>query len=73
LFGSQYAMPHLARPAKLNNYGLTPVDVSNAIQAQNVQIPRELGGLPSVKDSKLNATSSVRTRLHTPRSSAPSC
>jgi multidrug efflux pump subunit AcrB len=33
-------------PAKLNNYGLTPVDVSNAIQAQNAQIASgELGGL----------------------------
>jgi multidrug efflux pump len=38
LFGAQYAMRIWLDPAKLNNYGLTPVDVSNAIQAQNVQI-----------------------------------
>ena len=44
-------------PAKLNNYGLTPTDVNNALQAQNVQVPAgELGGLPSVKGQRLNAT-----------------
>ena len=31
LFGSQYAMRIWLDPAKLNNYSLTPVDVSNAI------------------------------------------
>src|SRR5580658_9214794 len=47
LFGSQYAMRIWLDPAKLNNYSLTPVDVSNAITAQNVQIASgELGGLP---------------------------
>src|SRR5882672_21490 len=53
LFGAQYAMRIWLDPAKLNNYGLTPVDISNAIQAQNVQIASgELGGLPSVKDQQ---------------------
>jgi multidrug efflux pump len=53
-------------PAKLNNYGLTPVDVSNAISAQNVQIASvELGGLPSGKGQQLNATIIGPTRLHT--------
>src|SRR5260221_14447533 len=67
LFGAQYAMRIWLDPAKLNNYGLTPVDVSNAIQAQNVQIASgELGGLPSVKDQQLNATIIGPTRLHTP-------
>src|ERR1700726_1111306 len=48
LFGSQYAMRIWLDPARLNNYGLTPVDVSNALQAQNVQIAAgELGGLPA--------------------------
>jgi hydrophobe/amphiphile efflux-1 (HAE1) family protein len=66
LFGSQYAMRIWVDPAKLNNYGVTPVDVSNAIQAQNVQIASgELGGLPSVKGQQLNATIIGPTRLQT--------
>ena len=47
LFGSQYSMRIWLDPAKLNNFSLTPVDVSNAISSQNVQIASgELGGLP---------------------------
>ena len=57
LFGSQYAMRIWLDPAKLNNFGLTPVDVSRALQAQNVQIAAgELGGLPAVEGQRLNAT-----------------
>ena len=57
LFGSQYAMRIWMDPVKLNNFSLTPVDVSNAILAQNVQVAAgELGGLPSVKGQQLNAT-----------------
>ena len=67
LFGSQYAMRIWLDPTKLNNYSLTPVDVSNAIQAQNVQIPSgELGGLPSVKGQELNATVIGPSRLQKP-------
>src|ERR1700730_6179233 len=57
LFGTQYAMRVWLDPAKLNNYGLTPVDVSNALQSQNLQVPSgELGGLPSVSGQRLHAT-----------------
>src|SRR5580704_5866832 len=57
LFGTQYAMRIWMDPAKLNNYGLTPVDVTNAVQAQNLQVPAgELGGLPSVHGQRLHAT-----------------
>ncbi|HWY24224.1 MAG TPA: efflux RND transporter permease subunit, partial [Nevskia sp.] len=57
LFGAQYAMRIWLDPARLDNYGLTPVDVSNALQAQNVQVASgELGGLPSTKGQRLNAT-----------------
>src|ERR1700722_2555037 len=57
LFGSQYAMRIWLDPGKLDNYGLTPVDVQNALQAQNVQIPSgELGGLPATKGQRLDAT-----------------
>ena len=67
LFGAQYAMRIWMDPVKLNNYSLTPVDVSNAIQAQNVQVAAgELGGLPSVKGQQLNATIIGPSRLRTP-------
>src|SRR5579864_6669778 len=57
LFGTQYAMRVWLDPAKLNNYGLTPVDVSNALQVQNVQVPSgELGGLPAARGQRLHAT-----------------
>src|SRR5258708_22128949 len=66
LFGAQYAMRIWLDPARLNNYGLTPVDVSNAISAQNVQIPSgELGRRPSGKGQQLNATIIGPRRLHT--------
>src|ERR1700677_5385287 len=64
LFGSQYAMRIWMDPAKLNNYGLTPQDVSAAIAAQNVQVAsRELGGLPSAQGQQLNATVIGPSRL----------
>lgn len=67
LFGSQYAMRIWMDPAKLNNYSLTSVDVSNAILAQNVQIASgELGGLPSAKGQELNATVIGPSQLQNP-------
>src|ERR1700729_3574015 len=64
--GAQYAMRIWLDPAKLNNYGLTPVDVGNAINAQNVQIASgELGGLPSISRQQLNATVIGPSRLQT--------
>src|SRR5579871_2785223 len=67
LFGSQYAMRIWLDPAKLNNYGLTPGDISAAVQAQNVQVAAgELGGLPSVQNQQLNATIIGPSYLHTP-------
>lgn len=67
LFGAQYAMRIWLDPAKLNNYGLTPDDISAAIKAQNVQITvGELGGLPSVKNQQLNATIIGPSYLQTP-------
>jgi multidrug efflux pump len=64
--GAQYAMRIWLDPAKLNNYGLTPVDIGNAINAQNVQISSgELGGLPSISKQQLNATVIGPSRLQT--------
>ncbi|KPY50297.1 efflux RND transporter permease subunit [Pseudomonas syringae] len=66
VFGSQYAMRIWLDPAKLNNFQLTPVDVKNAITAQNVQVSSgQLGGLPSISGQQLNATIIGKTRLQT--------
>ena len=67
LFGSQYAMRIWMDPAKLSSYGLTPVDLTNAIASQNVQVTSgELGGLPSRPSQLLNATIIGPSRLQTP-------
>ena len=64
LFGAQYAMRIWMDPAKLDNYGLTPVDVITAIKAQNNQIAAgQLGGSPQVSDQELNASIIAQTRL----------
>ncbi|EJF29757.1 MULTISPECIES: multidrug efflux RND transporter permease subunit AcrB [Enterobacteriaceae] len=64
LFGAQYAMRIWMDPNKLNNYQLTPVDVINAIKAQNAQVAAgQLGGTPPVKGQQLNASIIAQTRL----------
>ncbi|AYR23469.1 efflux RND transporter permease subunit [Herbaspirillum rubrisubalbicans] len=66
LFGSQYAMRIWLDPNKLNSYALTPLDVKNAIQAQNVQVSSgQLGGLPAAENQQINATITAQTRLRT--------
>jgi multidrug efflux pump len=66
VFGSQYAMRVWMDPARLQSYQLTPIDVSNAIKAQNVQIASgQLGGLPAVSGQQLNASVIGKTRLQT--------
>ncbi|MEH6566761.1 MAG: efflux RND transporter permease subunit [Halopseudomonas sp.] len=67
VFGAQYAMRIWLDPAKLNNFNLTPMDVSAAIQAQNVQVSAgQFGGLPAVPGQQLNATILGKTRLQKP-------
>ncbi|MEK0167791.1 MULTISPECIES: multidrug efflux RND transporter permease subunit AcrB [Enterobacteriaceae] len=64
LFGAQYAMRIWMDPNKLNNFQLTPVDVINAIKAQNAQVAAgQLGGTPPVKGQQLNASIIAQTRL----------
>ncbi|WP_454056399.1 efflux RND transporter permease subunit [Cupriavidus sp. Marseille-Q8015] len=66
VFGSQYAMRVWLDPARLNSYQLTPLDVSNAVRAQNVQVASgQIGGLPAVRGQQLNATIIGKTRLQT--------
>ncbi len=67
VFGTQYSMRIWLDPVKLNNFKLTPVDVSNAIKAQNVQISSgQLGGMPAVEGQQITATIIGKTRLQTP-------
>ena len=67
VFGAQYSMRIWLDPTKLNNFALTPVDVKNAIQAQNVQVSSgQLGGLPASPGQQLTATIIGKTRLQTP-------
>ncbi len=67
LFGSQYAMRIWLNPDKLTSYNLTPVDVKNALSAQNVQIAAgQLGGTPAVEGQQLTASIIESTLLNTP-------
>ncbi|MDR5833028.1 efflux RND transporter permease subunit [Caballeronia sp. LZ034LL] len=67
LFGTQYAMRIWLDPNKLTQYNLTPVDVQNALQTQNVQVAAgQLGGTPAVPGQAMQATITEATLLRTP-------
>lgn len=67
MMGSQYAMRIWMDPSKLNGYKLTPLDVSSAIQSQNVQVSAgQLGGLPTNENIGLSATVIGKTRFTSP-------
>jgi multidrug efflux pump len=67
LLGSQYAMRIWLQPEQLHAFSLTPIDVIEAVRAQNVQIAAgQLGGTPSVRQQRLNATILAQSRLQTP-------
>src|SRR6267142_2310595 len=52
---------------KLNSFALTPVDVTTAIQNQNVQVAGgQLGGTPAPPTQRLTATITEATLLRTP-------
>jgi hydrophobe/amphiphile efflux-1 (HAE1) family protein len=66
VLGAQYAMRIWLDPYKLNNYKLMPSDVSNAVLAQNVQVPAgEVGAQPAVAGQELDATVNAQSRLKT--------
>ena len=68
VFGTQYAMRIWLDPNRLNSYSLAPLDVTTAIQAQNVQISGgQLGGNPAPQNQQLNATITESTLLRTPK------
>src|SRR4030081_2395799 len=67
VFGSQYAMRVWLDPTKLQRFALTPLDVTAALQAQNVQISGgQLGGTPAVQNQQLTAAITEATLLRTP-------
>ena len=67
LGGTQFAMRVWLDPRKLDDFNLTPVDVEQALQAQNVQVASgQLGGTPAVPGQALQATITEATLLRTP-------
>jgi len=67
VFGTQYAMRIWLDPSKLNSFSLTPVDVTNALINQNVQISGgQLGGTPAPTTQRLTAAITESTLLRTP-------
>src|SRR5690348_4955859 len=67
VFGSPYAMRIWLDPFKLNSYGLTPIDVQQAVLTQNVQVSAgELGAQPTIPGQQLDATVTAQSRLQTP-------
>ncbi len=64
VFGSQYAMRVWLDADKLNQYQLTPADVTAAIQVQNNQVTAgQLGGAPALPGQQFNAAILAQTRL----------
>ncbi|MBA4254786.1 MAG: multidrug efflux RND transporter permease subunit [Polaromonas sp.] len=66
LFGTERAMRVWTDPAKLQGYGLSNADVTNAIRAQNAQVSAgEIGSLPNVAGQGIAATVVVKGQLST--------
>jgi hydrophobe/amphiphile efflux-1 (HAE1) family protein len=67
VYGTQYAMRIWLDLAKMNSFNLAPLDVTDALTAQNVQIAGgQLGSAPATPDQQLNATITESTLLRTP-------
>ena len=66
LFGTERAMRVWIEPAKLVGFGLSPIDVNNAIRAQNAQVASgTIGDLPNVPGQGIFATVVVTGQLNT--------
>ncbi len=64
LFGAPYAMRIWLNPDRLTAFGMVPADVTAAIREQNVQVSAgQLGGMPSLPGTALNATITAQSRL----------
>ncbi|MGJ8564587.1 MAG: efflux RND transporter permease subunit [Alphaproteobacteria bacterium] len=67
LFGSGYAMRIWLKPDKLEQFGLMPSDVINAISAQNAQVSAgSLGDAPTPADQEFTATVTLQSLMQTP-------
>ncbi len=67
LFGSGYAMRVWLKPDKLNQFGLMPSDIINAISAQNSQVSAgSLGDAPTTDDQEITATVTLQSLMQTP-------
>ena len=67
VFGTQYAMRIWLDANKLDSFALTPIDVTTALQSQNVQISGgQLGGTPAPASQRLTASITEATLLRTP-------
>lgn len=67
IFGAQYAMRIWCDPAKFEQYQLTPMDVSRAVQAQNNQVAGgQIGGLPALQGQQISVTVNAANRFQTP-------
>ena len=66
LFGSGYAMNIWLDPMKLNQYGMTSLDVVAAIKEQNTQATLgDLGAMPAKKEQVLRYTINAQSLLET--------
>ncbi|MDG1438926.1 MAG: efflux RND transporter permease subunit, partial [Emcibacteraceae bacterium] len=66
VFGNQNAMRIWLNPQKLLSYGLTPLDVQNAVRVQNTDISAgQIGALPAISGQQLNAVINAQSRLQT--------
>jgi hydrophobe/amphiphile efflux-1 (HAE1) family protein len=64
VFGSQYAMRIWLDADKLNQFNMTPADVTAAIRVQNNQVTAgQLGGAPAVDGQQYSAAILAQTRL----------
>lgn len=64
VFGSQYAMRIWLDAEKLNQYAMTPADITAAIKIQNNQVTAgQLGGTPALPGQQFNAAILAQTRL----------
>ncbi len=67
VFGPQNAMRVWLDPDRLTAHGLTALDVSAAIKAENNQVTAgQLGATPAVPGQDLNATVVAQTRMESP-------
>ncbi len=67
VFGSDFGMRIWLNPNKLAALSLTPADVSNAINEQNLEVaPGTIGGVPEGNDQSFEYSVLTNSRINTP-------